>query len=94
MIACWPASRIEHWSTLLRARAIENQVYVVGVNATGHGAGIEYGGYSQVIDPKGKVIGSTQTQECILESLVDIEGLERWREEFLRSNSCDRVSPP
>lgn len=82
VIACWPESRIEHWSTLLRARAIENQVYVVGVNATGHGAGIEYGGYSQVIDPKGKVIGSTQKQECILESMAGLDGLERWREEF------------
>lgn len=82
VIACWPESRIEHWSTLLRARAIENQVYVVGVNATGHGADIEYGGYSRVIDPKGKVIGSTQKQECIIESLADLDGLERWREEF------------
>ena len=82
VIACWPESRIEHWTTLLKARAIENQVYVVGVNATGHGMGIEYGGYSQVIDPKGKVIGSTQKQECIVEGLANLDGLELWREEF------------
>ena len=82
VIACWPQSRIEHWSTLLRARAIENQAYVVGVNAIGYGSGIEYGGHSVVIDPKGKILASTQQEQGVLESRINLDELTRWRKEF------------
>lgn len=56
LIVCanWPESRHEAWSTLLRARAIENLCYVAGVNRMGtDGVGIPYGGYSAVVDYKG-----------------------------------------
>ncbi|MFM9132431.1 MAG: carbon-nitrogen family hydrolase [Actinomycetota bacterium] len=51
--ANWPASRREHWMTLLRARAIENQAYVVGANRVGDGGGLSYSGDSRIIDPLG-----------------------------------------
>lgn len=55
-VANWPAPRIEVWDVLLRARAIENQAYVVGVNRVGSAGPIGYSGHSQVVDPWGKVV--------------------------------------
>ena len=55
--ANWPAARDNVWQTLLKARAIENQCYVVGVNRTGtDGNGFEYEGNSMIVDPKGNVM--------------------------------------
>ena len=54
VIANWPASRQEHWDVLLRARAIENQCYLVGVNRTGMANGLSYAGGSSVYDPWGE----------------------------------------
>jgi len=51
--ANWPESRRTHWMMLLRARAIENQAYVVGVNRVGEGGGLAYCGDSRIIDPLG-----------------------------------------
>jgi predicted amidohydrolase len=61
--ANWPGSRHEAWSTLLKARAIENQAYVVGVNRVGcDGAEIPYTGNSVAIDYKGLVINECQAR--------------------------------
>jgi omega-amidase len=54
VIANWPAARRTHWDTLLRARAIENQCYVVGVNRTGSAGGLAYHGGSAAYDPWGE----------------------------------------
>ena len=57
LVANWPARRVTHWSTLLEARAIENQCYVIGVNRVGRdGNGIEYPGHSVVHGPLGEKI--------------------------------------
>lgn len=53
VIANWPAARQQHWDALLRARAIENQCYVAGVNRTGVASGLTYIGGSTVFDPWG-----------------------------------------
>jgi predicted amidohydrolase len=53
VIASWPAERRSHWDVLLRARAIENQCYFVGVNRTGTGGGVNYDGGSAAFDPWG-----------------------------------------
>lgn len=53
LIANWPAARQQHWDALLRARAIENQCYMVGVNRTGVADGLAYVGGSTVFDPWG-----------------------------------------
>lgn len=54
--ACWPAKRSEHWKTLLRARAIENQVYIFAINCVGDIGGLYYSGDSCVINPNGDII--------------------------------------
>jgi predicted amidohydrolase len=56
VVANWPAPRRDHWRTLLRARAIENQAYVVGVNRVGRGGKLDYAGDSAVIGPFGEVV--------------------------------------
>lgn len=73
--ACWPARRSEHWKTLLRARAIENQVYILGVNCQGDIGGLYYSGDSCVINPNGDVLNilsdKTGLITCDLEDDVE-----------------------
>lgn len=70
--ADWPASRREHWKCLLRARAIENQCYILGVNAVGCQNGQYYSGDSCVILPDGAVAGQLADEEgLIFYDLVD-----------------------
>jgi predicted amidohydrolase len=64
----WPASRREHWRVLLRARAIENQAYVVGVNRVGRGGRLDYVGDSAVIGPFGEVVA--EAAEGVEETLI------------------------
>ena len=54
VVANWPAARREHWRTLVRARAIENQAYVVAANRVGSGGGLDYAGDSAVVGPFGE----------------------------------------
>lgn len=68
--ANWPASRRLHWQVLLRARAIENQAYVVGVNRVGSGGGLDYSGDSCVVDPTGELLATAAVGETIL--LADV----------------------
>ena len=58
--ANWPEARREHWSTLLRARAIENQAYVVGVNRVGTDPKLSYTGDSVIVDPFGEVLAEAE----------------------------------
>lgn len=66
VIADWPASRRDHWMTLLKARAIENQAYVAGVNCVGEINGLSYSGDSSVFDPLGRLTGTLYGQEGIV----------------------------
>jgi predicted amidohydrolase len=58
IIANWPASRRPHWDVLVPARAIENQCYVIAVNRTGRGGGIDYDGGSMAYGPWGERLAS------------------------------------
>jgi predicted amidohydrolase len=58
VIASWPSARQSHWETLLRARAIENQAFVVGVNRSGRGGELEYQGGSVVYGPWGEALAT------------------------------------
>jgi predicted amidohydrolase len=69
--ANWPAARRHHWRSLLVARAIENQAYVVGVNRVGAGGRLEYAGDSAVVDPMGEVLASAAAVETVL--VVDVD---------------------
>lgn len=77
VVANWPQKRREHWQTLLRARAIENQAWVVGLNRVGHGGGIDYSGDSMIIDPWGEIVCAASRDPTML--LADLDG-ERVRE--------------
>lgn len=64
--ANWPEARTEHWKCLLRARAIENQVYIFGINCVGKNNGLNYSGHSCIIDPNGKVLEELSDREGVL----------------------------
>lgn len=70
-IANWPDTRIEHWRTLLKARAIENQCYVAGVNRVGNDPKLHYNGFSSVFDPMGKEIITCENDEKVIEAEID-----------------------
>jgi len=65
VIASWPASRVLHWRSLLQARAIENQSYVIGVNRVGADPKNSYCGNSMVIDPLGNIVLDCGDQEGV-----------------------------
>jgi predicted amidohydrolase len=80
VVANWPSSRRDHWRTLLRARAIENQAYVVGVNRVGlSGDGIDHVGDSLVVDPMGEVLADAGAAEGIVTAEVDPTEVSRVR---------------
>lgn len=82
-IANWPSRRIHAWKTLLQARAIENQCYVVAVNRTGiDGNGLEYSGESCVINPLGEVMYSKADDEDIFTITLDKNELIDVRNRF------------
>ena len=70
-IANWPDTRIEHWRTLLKARAIENQCYVAGVNRVGNDPKLHYNGFSSVFDPMGKEIVAVENEEKVIVAEMD-----------------------
>jgi predicted amidohydrolase len=82
VIANWPTARIEHWITLLRARAIENQAYLVGVNRCGADPKLQYPGRSLVVDPQGVILADAGEQEGVTSAQIDLEKLTSWRREF------------
>ncbi len=82
-VASWPTPRVEAWSALLVARAIENQCYVAGVNRVGTDPACEYCGGSVIIDPYGKTIASCErNKEEAASAEIDMAELEAFRERF------------
>jgi omega-amidase len=82
-VANWPERRSHAWKTLLCARAIENQCYVVGVNRVGDdGNNIYHSGNSMVIDPLGQVLYHKAEEEDIFTLLLDKEKLNEVRNKF------------
>jgi predicted amidohydrolase len=80
--ANWPAARREHWTTLLRARAIENQSYVVGVNRVGRGGKLEYAGDTMIVEPFGEVLAIGGDSETIVQADVDGARVAQVRAEY------------
>lgn len=83
-VANWPRSRRNVWNTLLVARAIENQCYVIGVNRIGEdGNGLSYSGDSVIIDPKGNIIaGLGYNEEGTASANLSLDNLNLFREKF------------
>lgn len=90
-VANWPEARIEAWKTLLHARAIENQAYVIAVNRVGDdGNGIAHSGDSLIIDPKGNVICDFETFKEGIETIeLNYNALLTFRKKFPASNDAD-----
>ncbi len=90
--ANWPASRKEVWKTLLKARAIENQVFVAGVNRVGtDGNGVLYSGESQMINSRGEVMPETIVPDNgLLTYEISKQELFNFREKFPVANDADR----
>jgi predicted amidohydrolase len=82
VVANWPAKRRRHWSALLRARAIENQAYVVGVNRVGSGGGLDYSGDSAIVDPLGEVLATGAGGETMLLADLDPAVVAATRDHF------------
>lgn len=82
--ANWPAARNDIWNTLLKARAIENQAYVIGVNRIGKdGQNIFYSGNSLVYDPQGKImVRLTQNREKTATITLSLNKLNNIRKNF------------
>jgi predicted amidohydrolase len=82
VVANWPEPRREHWRALLRARAIENQAYVVGVNRVGVGDDIRYAGDSVILDPLGRPLAEASLAETVLTVEADAGEVKRIRDRF------------
>jgi predicted amidohydrolase len=82
VVANWPEARRAHWQALVRARAIENQAYVVAGNRVGSGGGLDYAGDSQIVDPLGEVIASAARTEALIVAEVTPEHVAATREKF------------
>ncbi|MCD9021099.1 carbon-nitrogen family hydrolase [Cohnella silvisoli] len=68
----WPHPRLHHWRTLLQARAIENQMFVVSCNTVGDSGGTSFFGHSMVINPWGEVVAEAGEEEAILSAEIDL----------------------
>lgn len=80
--AGWPTARVEHWTTLLKARAIENQAFVIATNGRGTINEVTLAGQSIVIDPTGKVIAHANSDDEFIDAEIDLGLVKKWRTDF------------
>lgn len=82
-VASWPTVRLHAWTTLLHARAIENQCYVIGVDRTGNDPACSYSGGSEAIDPWGQTLVACQRDRVdAVTAEVDMDRLAEFRRQF------------
>jgi predicted amidohydrolase len=95
-VANWPERRRLAWMSLLQARAIENQCYVIGVNRVGEdGHQIYHSGDSMVIDPLGEVLFTKKDEACVHTLTISKEQLQAYRRQFpfLRDGDAFELLP-
>ncbi len=80
--ANWPKARQYHWDTLLRARAIENQAFVAGVNCTGAQDSLIFAGGSAILSPTGEPLALGEQAEGVVRAKVDVDDCTQWRKQF------------
>lgn len=80
--AAWPAARLAHWRVLTTARAVDNQLVVVGCNAVGGDGAARMGGHSRVVDASGTVLAEAGTGEGLTMCDVDTTGVQTVRTRF------------
>lgn len=92
-VANWPAPRVNAWDTLLRARAIENLSYCLGLNRIGKdGNNIDYLGHSVVIGPKGYEICDLKEEETLRTVVLSKNDLLKYREKFPAHMDADKFN--
>ena len=82
VIASWPTPRREHWMALLKARAIDNQCFMLGVNRSGDGGGLSYIGDSMAISPTGEVLAHVEGGNGLTIVDIDLAEVEAYRSSF------------
>jgi omega-amidase len=82
VIAAWPRPRDMHWTTLLTARAIENQAYVAAVNHCGADPKLSYFGKSRIIDPKGETLAEAGAEPAVIQAAIEPAVVQNWRRDF------------
>ncbi len=75
----WPIERVEHWRALLVARAIENQLYIVAVNAAGTTGDTVFGGHSMIVDPWGKIVVEAGEAPMLLTAEIEMDLVDEVR---------------
>ena len=80
--SAWPASRIRHWELFIMARAVENQMYIIGINTVGKSPVDDYSGASMTADPAGCIIAQAGESEEIIMSDLDQETVDDARRKF------------
>lgn len=78
----WPKPREEHWRTLLRARAIENQLFVVAANCCGVMGKLDFFGSSMIIGPKGEILAEGGYENAEPSAVLDFAAMETWRQQI------------
>ena len=89
-VASWPAARAEVWTTLLRARAIENVAYVIGVNRVGDDPTTHYAGGSTAFNYRGETMIQPSNEACVLSAEINIEALQTFRRKFPVDRDADK----
>lgn len=82
VIANWPEPREAHWLALLKARAIENQAYVVGINRTGPDPHVGYAGRSLIVGPRGETLAEAGSAPQLIMARVELAPLVEYRQQF------------
>ncbi|AII08022.1 carbon-nitrogen family hydrolase [Rhodococcus opacus] len=80
--AAWPRARVEHWTALGRARAIENQTYVVQCNVAGVDGDVALGGHSQIVAPDGTVVAAAGDSADMISATLELGSLRELRRTF------------
>lgn len=89
-VASWPSPRRKAWDALVRARAIEDQCFVLAVNRVGKDPSCVYSGGTALVDPYGNtMIAAEDERESVIEGEIDLAGLEAFRKSFPVLNDSD-----
>lgn len=80
--AAWPHPRVHVWETLLRARAIENQFFVVGVNSVGKTDSLQFCGHSCILNPLGEALDQAEEEERVIGAVLDLDSIAQVRRDI------------
>lgn len=78
----WPHPRLEHWRTLLKARAIENQLFVIATNRCGRQGMVRFCGNSMIVNPWGEIMAEAGEKEETITADIDLSHVARYREDM------------